>query len=129
MTKDAAPIRPLRDVADYEAARAAYDAYFDHEPEPGTPDGDRFELLGLVIANYEEQHVPFPAADPVRVIELVMESRGLSRKDLAQVLGSASRASEILKGRRDLSLTHIRRLHAQWGIPAEALIGPVVEAA
>ena len=129
MTKEDDPVRPLRDKADYESALARYERYFDDEPEPGTPEGDRFELLGLVIAKYEGEHFPIEAADPVRVIELVMESRGLSRKDLAEVLGSASRASEILKGRRDLSIEHIRRLHSRWGIPAEALIGPTVEAA
>jgi HTH-type transcriptional regulator / antitoxin HigA len=127
--KEDAPIRPLRDDAAYEAALARYEHYFDREPEPGTPEGDRFELLGMVIAKYEEEHFPFEAADPVRVIQLVMEGRGLTRKDLAEVLGSASRASEILSGRRDLSIEHIRRLHSRWGIPAEALIGPAVEAA
>jgi HTH-type transcriptional regulator/antitoxin HigA len=127
-TKDD-PIRPLHDKVDYEAALARYELYFDREPDPGTPDADRFELLGLVIAKYEEEHFPIESADPVRVIELVMESRGLTRKDLAEVLGSASRASEILKGRRDLSIEHIRRLHSRWGIPAEALIGSAMEAA
>jgi len=128
VTKDEAPVRPLRDTADYEAALARYERYFDEEPELDTPQGDKFELLGLVIAKYEDDHFPIEAADPVRVIELVMEERSLSRKDLADVLGSASRASEILKRRRDLSIEHIRRLHSRWGIPVEALIGPAVEA-
>jgi HTH-type transcriptional regulator/antitoxin HigA len=129
VTKEDAPVRPLRDKADYEAALTRFERYFDDEPERDTPEGDNFELLGLVIAKYEDEHFPIGAADPVQVIELVMEGRGLSRKDLAEVLGSASRASEILKRRRDLSIDHIRRLHSRWGIPADALIGPAVEAA
>src|SRR5260221_8086473 len=109
-------IRPLRNEVDYEAALAAYEHYFDREPEPGTASGDRFELLGLVIAKYEDEHFPVVAPDPVETIRLVMENRGLSRKDLADVLGSTSRASEILSGKRNLSLDHIRRLHSRWGI-------------
>ncbi len=123
------PIRPLRGDADYKTALAEYERYFDLEPEPDTPEGDRFELLGLVIAKYEADRDPMDAPDPVQVIRLVMESRGFTQRDLAEVLGSAPRASEILNGRRDLSLEHIRRLHARWGIPADALLGPVAERA
>jgi HTH-type transcriptional regulator/antitoxin HigA len=64
MTSKEAPVRPLRDDADYEAALARYERYFDREPEPGTPEGDRFELLGLVIAKYEEERLPIEVADP-----------------------------------------------------------------
>ena len=55
MTKEDAPVRPLRDKADYEAALARYERYFDDEPERDTPEGDRFELLGLVIGKYEDE--------------------------------------------------------------------------
>ncbi len=55
------PIRLLRTEAEYEAALAEYEAWFDDEPKPGTPDGDRFELLGLVIARYEEAAAPGPS--------------------------------------------------------------------
>jgi HTH-type transcriptional regulator/antitoxin HigA len=65
----------------------------------------------------------------VAAIRFVMESRGLTQRDLAEVLGSASRASEILKGRRELSIDQIRRLHSRWKIPAEALIGSLMETA
>ncbi len=123
------PIRPLRSEADYDAALADYALYFDREPRNGSAEADRFELLGLVIAKYEDEHFPIEAPDPVSVIRLVMESRGLSQTDLAEVLGSAPRASEILSGRRDLSIEHIRRLHHRWGIPAEALIGPALQSA
>lgn len=116
-------IRPIRNESDYEAALSAYEGFFDDEPEPGSPEGDRFELLGMVIANYEETNFPFAAADPVATLKLVMEGRGYSKRDLAQVLGSAPRASEILNGRRRLSIDHIRRLWKDWRIPAEALIG------
>jgi antitoxin component HigA of HigAB toxin-antitoxin module len=62
LTKEDALIRPLRDEADYEAALARYERYFDREPEPGTPEGDHFGHLGMVIAKYEAEHFPFEAA-------------------------------------------------------------------
>jgi HTH-type transcriptional regulator/antitoxin HigA len=116
-------IRLLRSEEDYEAALAEIEIYFDKEPLPGSADGDRFDLLAMVITRYEEEHYPIEAPSPIEMIKFVMESRGLGQEDLAEVLGSRSRASEILSGKRSLSLDHIRRLHQAWGIPAEGLIG------
>ncbi|CAN5383320.1 type II toxin-antitoxin system HigA family antitoxin [soil metagenome] len=117
------PVRVIHDDAGHTAALAEYEAFFDTDPQPGTPEGDRFELLGLVIATYEDRRWPIAPAEPRDVIRLVMEGRGYSQTDLAQVLGSRSRASEILAGRRGLSVDHIRALSREWRIPAAALIG------
>jgi HTH-type transcriptional regulator/antitoxin HigA len=117
------PVRPLRTEADYEAALAAIRPYFDDEPEPGTPEADRFDLLALVIEKYENEHFSVPEADPVAVVQLVMEANGFTRADLAEILGGAPRVSEFFNRRRELSLSQIRRLRAEWGIPADALIG------
>jgi antitoxin component HigA of HigAB toxin-antitoxin module len=117
------PVRVLHTEADYRAALTEYERYFDDEPATGSPEGDRFELLGLVIARYEEERWPIAEADPLAVIRLVMEGRGYGQSDLAALLGSRSRASEILNGRRALSLDQIRKLSREWRIPAAALIG------
>ncbi len=117
------PVRVIHTDQDHATAMAEYEALFDADPAPGTPDGDRFELLGLVIAAYESERWPIPSADPLDVIRLVMEGRGYTQADLAALLGSRSRASEILSGRRSLSLDHIRLLSEGWRIPASALIG------
>jgi antitoxin component HigA of HigAB toxin-antitoxin module len=116
-------IHILRDEADYQAALAAYEAYFDDEPEPGSEVGDRFELLGLLLAKYEEDHFPMPAGDPVEAIRFAMERQGMSQSDLSEVLGSRSRASEVLNRRRPLSVSQIRKLSREWRIPVQALIG------
>lgn len=121
-------VKPVHNEADYEAALAEYEMFFDREPDPGSDEGDRFELLGLVLAKYEEDHFPFRAPEPVATIRLVMEGRGYSQSDLASVLGSAPRASEILKGTRPLSMDHIRKLHKAWSIPTDALIGELADA-
>lgn len=113
----------LRGEADYQAALAAYEAYFDDEPEPGTPEADHFELLGLLLAKYEDERFPMPDADPVEAIRFAMERQGLNQSDLAELIGSRSRASEILNRRRDLSISQIRKLTKEWRIPAHALIG------
>lgn len=117
-------IRPLKNEADYDAALAEVDRYFAHEPEPGTPDGDRFELLLLVISDYEDKHYPIEAPEPIEAIKIAMERKGYSQADLGRVIGSASRASEVLHRRRYLTVDMIWALNRKWGIPAESLIKP-----
>ncbi len=117
------PLKMIRSEAAYEAALQDYETYFDHPPAAESEDGDRFEILGALIAKYEDEHFPFPAAEPVEAVKLVMESRGYTKADLGRVLGSSPRATEILKGERQLSIDHIRRLHRQWRIPMEVLVG------
>ena len=112
----------IRDEAAYAEALVEFEAYFDSEPEAGGDAGDRFELLGLLLAKYEEEHFPLPRTGPVEAIRFAMDRQGLGQSDLAELLGSRSRASEILNGRRELTLPQIRLLSKSWGIPAQALI-------
>ena len=72
-------LRPLKTEADYQEALAEIDRIFD--AEPNTPEGDRLDILTLLVEAYEEQHYPIPAPDPVSALEYYMESRGLSRRD------------------------------------------------
>jgi len=122
------PIRILRSATDYDAALAEYESYFDREPEPGSEAADRFELLGLVLSRYEETRHPVGEADPAEVIRLTMQSGGYSQSDLAEVLGSRSRASEILNHKRSLTLDQVRALHRRWRIPIGALVGEAAPA-
>jgi antitoxin component HigA of HigAB toxin-antitoxin module len=121
----ASKISIIRDEAGYEAAMAEYEAFFDKEPALGNEDGDRFELLGLLLAKYEEEHFPMPKTSPVEAIRFAMDRKGLAQSDLAELLGSRSRASEILSGRRELTLPQIRLLAKAWGIPVQALVAEV----
>ncbi|MDP3176934.1 MAG: helix-turn-helix domain-containing protein, partial [Spirochaetaceae bacterium] len=73
---------------------------------------------------YEARHWPIEPADPIEVIRYRMELGGFQAKDLAEVLGSKSRASEILNRKRAITLDMARKLHDAWGIPAEVLIRP-----
>lgn len=121
----ASGISIIRDEAGYAAAMAEYEAMFDNEPEAGSEAGDRFELLGLLLAKYEEDQFPMPKAGAVEAIRFAMDRRGLGQSDLAELLGSRSRASEILNARRDLTLPQIRLLSKAWGIPVAALVTEV----
>jgi HTH-type transcriptional regulator/antitoxin HigA len=115
-------IKPIRSETDYEAALKEIEALVNSQP--GTPEGDRMDVLVTLVQAYEASHYPIPEPDdPVGVLEYYMESRGLSRADLLPYLGSKERVSEILNRKRGLSLEMIRRLHAGMGIPADLLVG------
>lgn len=117
-------LRPIRTEAEYDDALAEVDKYFDHEPESGTAAGDRFDLLILLIADYERKHWPIEPLPPVDMIKGMMELRGYTQADLARLIGSRARASEILAHKRHLTLPMIWKLTSEWKIPAETLIQP-----
>lgn len=115
-------IKPIRTEADYEAALKEVEQLLDSQP--GTPEGDRVDVLVTLIEAYEARNYPIPAPDdPVEVLHYYMESRGLKRSDLIPFLGSKERVSEVLSRKRRLSLAMIRNLHTGLGVPADLLIG------
>jgi HTH-type transcriptional regulator/antitoxin HigA len=121
---DRKPIRPLRSEADYEAALAEIARYFAKEPKPGTSAADRFDLLALVIEDYEAKHWPIDPPDPIEAIRYRMETGGFSQADLGRLLGSRQRASDVLARKRRLTMQMAWKLYRDWNIPAEALIRP-----
>jgi HTH-type transcriptional regulator/antitoxin HigA len=116
-------IRPLRTEADYKAALEAVAPYFDLEPEPGSEEGDRFEILLMVIEAYEAKHHAIDTPDPVEAIKFRMEQAELTPKDLRPMIGQVNRVYEVLNYTRPLTLPMIRRLSVSLGISADALIG------
>ena len=116
-------IHPIRTKADYKRALREVSAYFDNEPEPGSADGDRFEILTTLVEAYEAKHFPIDAPDPIEAIRFRMEQGGLSVKDLVPSIGQPNRVYEVLNRKRGLTLEMIRNLHRNLGIPAESLIG------
>ena len=115
-------ITPIKTEQDYKSALAEIERLF--LSEPGTPIGDRLEILVTLVSAYEDAHFSIPAPDPVEAILYHMESRGLTRKDLEPYLGSRARVAEILNRKRPLTLRMIQRLYTGLGIPAESLIQP-----
>lgn len=117
-------VRPLHSEADYDLALNEIERYFENEPKPGTPEADRFDLLALVIEDYERRRWPIEPPDTIDAIRYRMETGGYSQSDLGRLLGSRQRASDILTRKRPLTMRMAWRLHREWGIPAEALIAP-----
>ncbi len=114
-------IRPIRTKADWRQATARASALID--AAAGSPECDELAVLGLLIADYERRAFPTRAASVRDVIAFYMEQNGYVQSDLSELLGSRSRASEILSGRRkELSMDQIRKLKAGWRIPADLLI-------
>ena len=115
-------IRPLRNEADYDAALADIQRFFADEPKLGSEEADKFDLLALVIADYEARRWPIDPPDAVDAIRYRMETGGFTQADLGRLLGSRQRASDILNGKRRLTLRMAGKLHREWGVPAGALL-------
>jgi HTH-type transcriptional regulator/antitoxin HigA len=111
----------IKSDSDCAAALARIEKLMD--AKRNTPQGDELELLSLLVHDYEEKVFPIDKPDPVAAIRFRMQQQGLEPKDLVPLLGSRSRVSEVLSGRRNLSLKMIRNLVQRLGIPAEVLLG------
>ena len=114
-------VKVIKSESEYTAALARIEKLMD--AKANTTQGDELELLSLLVHEYEEKVFPVSKPDPVAAIRFRMEQQGLAPKDLVPLLGSRSRVSEVLFGRRNLSLKMIRNLVVRLGIPAGVLLG------
>lgn len=113
-------LKPIKTKKDYQQALDRLELIFD--AKKGTEEGDELEILGILIDQYENEHFPIGLPDPIEAIKFRMEQLGYTQTDLAKVVGLKSRASEILSGKRKLSLDMIRQLHDKLNIPIDVLI-------
>ncbi|BBV96471.1 helix-turn-helix domain-containing protein [Pseudomonas monteilii] len=118
-------IRPIRTDEEYRAALKEISPLFENEPEPGTSEGDAFEVMITLIEAYEAKHFPIDLPDPIEAIKFRMEQSGLTVADLVPAIGKPNRVYEVLNRKRSLTLVMIWKLHTLFGIPAESLIKPV----
>lgn len=112
-------IKPLRTDDDHQDALRAIEALWG--ATEGSPEGDRLDVLATLVEAYEDDRWPLEELDPVEAIEAAMAHEGRSRADLAQLIGK-SRATEVLKRQRALTLPMIRRIAAAWHVPERLLI-------
>jgi HTH-type transcriptional regulator/antitoxin HigA len=112
----------IKNDAEHDEALAEIDALLDSDPDPGSEEADRLELLAFLIEDYESRRFPIGAPEPIEAIRFRMEQQGLTQRDLVPYIGSRSKASEVLSGKRPLSLPMIRALHSGLGIPAQVLL-------
>ena len=113
-------IQPIKTEKDYEAALQLIENLW--ESEEGTTEGDRLDILITLVDAYEQINHPIYPPDPVAAIEFHMDQNELTRAVLESYIGSRARVSEVLNGKRGLSIEMIRSLHEGLGIPLEALI-------
>jgi HTH-type transcriptional regulator / antitoxin HigA len=116
MTND---IRPIRTKADHRWAMKEVERLWD--AVPGTPDGDRVDILVTLIEAYEEDHFPIDLPDPIAAIEFMLEQKKLTRRDLEPAIGSRGRVSEVMTRKRPLTLPMVRELSKLLDIPTDIL--------
>ena len=112
--------KPIKTEADYKAALARADEIFD--AKPGTPEGEELESLVTLIEHYEDTVFPIDLPDPITAIKFRMAQQGLKEKDLVPYIGNESKVSDVLSGKRPLSVDMIQKLVNGLGIPAEVLL-------
>src|SRR4051812_12983745 len=113
-------IKPIKTEEDYRATLSEIESLM--SAAPGSPEGERLDVLATLIEAYERQHFPLDLPDPVEAIKFVMDQRGLTVKDLEPMIGCSNRVYEVLSHKRPLTLKMIWKLHQELGIPAESLI-------
>ena len=115
-------ITAINSEVDYKAALAEIEQLIDRNVRAGTPEGDRLNLLTLLVRDYEQKRIEIEAPDPIDAIKFRMEQMNLMPRDLVPLLGSRSKVSEVLSRKRPLTLSMARALYKGLRIPAKALL-------
>jgi HTH-type transcriptional regulator/antitoxin HigA len=116
------PIKPIRTEADHRLALKEIERLWG--AKPGTPDGDRLEVLAILVERYEKDQFPIDAPTAIAAIEFRIEQLGLDESALKPMIGSSAHVREVMTGKRQLTLAMIRRLREQLDIPVDILIRP-----
>lgn len=115
-------LKPIKNNEQYEdALERAYDL-MQKDLIPDSKESDELEVLSILIKNYEAVNFPVPKPKPLEAIKFRLEQLNMSEADLSEILGYRSRKSEVLSGKRKLSLAMIRKLSEVLKIPADILI-------
>ncbi|MEO8402973.1 MAG: transcriptional regulator [Chitinophagaceae bacterium] len=115
-------LKPIRTKKEYDTAVERVYNLMQKDLKKGSKLSDELEILSILVEAYERKHYPVPPPHPIEAIKFRLEQMGVDEKELIRILGGRSRKSEILSGRRKLSLAMIRELHQKLSIPAETLI-------
>lgn len=112
----------IKNNVEYKAALAESEWLISLDPKPGTPEADHLDVLSLLVEKHENDQFPIETPDPIEAIRFRMEEQGLRQRDLIPYIGSKSKVSEILSGKRALTVPMIRALHEGLDIPLAVLI-------
>lgn len=115
-------LKPIKNKKQYEEALSRAYALMQKELKPSSKESDELEVLSILLKEYEQKLFPVPKPNPLEAIKFRLEQMEITEAELSEILGYRSRKSEILSGKRKLSLSMIRKLHETLGIPADVLI-------
>lgn len=115
-------LKPIKTKKDYEAALERAYELMQKDLKENSKLSDELEILSVLIEAYENKHYPVPPPHPIEAIKFRIEQGNIDDKELTKLLGGRNRKSEILSGKRKLSLNMIRALNKKLKIPAESLI-------
>jgi len=113
-------IRPIKTEKDYRRSLRIIETLMD--AKKGSLEANILNVLAIFVEKYEEEHYPIPAPDPIEAIKFRMDQLGLTQNDIAKMIGK-SRASELLRRKRKLTIDMMRTFRDKWGIPADSLLG------
>jgi len=116
-------VKVIKNEKDYREALNAIETLMANDPDPESAEGEQLELLSTLVADYESKTFPATLPDPVEAIKFRMEQADLKPADLVPFVGSKSRVSEVLSGKRKLTVEMMRALETGLGIPAKVLLG------
>jgi HTH-type transcriptional regulator/antitoxin HigA len=117
-------VTPIKNKKQHEDALNRIYKLMQKDIKEGSAQSDELEVLSILVKEFENKHYSVPLPDPIEAIKFRMEQMGMSESQLADILGYRSRKSEILSGKRKLSLSMIRKLNEILAIPAHILIQP-----
>ncbi|CAM3482941.1 helix-turn-helix domain-containing protein [Aequorivita lipolytica] len=113
-------LKPIKTNKNYQDALIRLEVIFDAPID--TKEGDEAEILSMLIENYENEHYPIEAPDPIEAIKIRMEELNMRQKDLVGIIGGKSRVSEILNRKKRLTVDMIRDLEKTLQISASVLV-------
>lgn len=116
-------LRVIRDELQYAAVIEQAKELALSDPLPNSDEAERLALISVLLEKFEETRFKLEAPDPIDAVIYRLAELGLKQKDFAEILGSKSRASEVLTRKRGLTIEMIRTIHERLMIPAEILIG------
>ena len=116
-------LKLIKNKSDHKKSISEIEKLIELQPDRGTSERDKLDVLVLIVEEYEKRKYPFNIPDPISALKFRMEQKSLTQRDLIPFLGSRSKASEILSGKRSLTISMMRALHNGLGIPAKVLLG------
>lgn len=115
-------VKPIKSKKQYKEYLSRAYAIMQKDAKRNSKELDELELLGIIIEEYEKKNFPIDPPHPIEAILFRLDQMNMKRSELTNILGSRSRVSEIMSGKRKLSLAMIRKLNKKLQIPAEVLI-------